>query len=234
MKTDSRVSVWPWPVKATPIWRSVSWDGRSHRAHKPLTGTLKPRAVAVSLGSTIAMLVFAHVTVKTLAFITKHNGMFGLVHLFDLDAEQNIPTLFSTGLLLMGALLSTILWKASRAEGLPERMWFVLAVAFTLLGVDEFCALHEGLVAPVRSTLHTTGLLYFAWVVPYGLATAATGLAAIPFLRRLDPLLGSHISCPAWCMSPGPLDSKCSVARISSKRKAERDVGAPDRLRRGS
>src|SRR5262249_30916640 len=48
-----------------------------------------------------------------------------------------------------------------------RRHWRGLCGVFAFLAVDELAQIHEGLTGPVRTLLHTSGALFFAWVVPY-------------------------------------------------------------------
>lgn len=99
-----------------------------------------------------------------------HNYVYGLVPLFELNAEQNAPTLFSTCLFLAGALLFLAVGHASRVAGEHWMIWLLLSGIFVFPALDEFAALHERRIVRVRSALDVSGPLYYAWVVPYALA----------------------------------------------------------------
>src|SRR5256885_4802293 len=94
--------------------------------------------------------------------------------LFDLDAEANIPTWFSSALLLMCAMLlaanAAAKWKTRDRYTIH---WIVLSVIFLYLSVDETAIIHEMSIKPLRSMLHPTGLLYEAWIIPGIVATVA-------------------------------------------------------------
>jgi len=90
--------------------------------------------------------------------------------MFYLDEENNIPTFFSSGILLLSACLLTVIAVLKKRERDSfAGHWIALAIIFILLAMDEASSTHELLTAPIRNLLHTSGLLYFAWVVP-GLA----------------------------------------------------------------
>ncbi|MFN7944215.1 MAG: hypothetical protein U0Z53_02465 [Blastocatellia bacterium] len=112
--------------------------------------------------------------------------LFGLVEKFDLDGENNIPNWYqSSSLLFCAALLATIcvLKRMSRARYVAH--WGGLALIFLALSLDESASLHEMLVEPVRSVLHTDGFLRYAWVIPGLLFAAGVGLAYLKFLAHL-------------------------------------------------
>jgi hypothetical protein len=64
--------------------------------------------------------------------------------------------------------------------------WSGIALLFVLLGIDESASLHEHLSEPVRHALGDVGgLLYFAYIVPYGIALAVLTAIYAPFVLGL-------------------------------------------------
>lgn len=107
----------------------------------------------------------------------------GFVRFFDLNKEKNAPALFSTfGLFLSGAALFTTAFQEYR---LKRFSWFTLGIIFLLLSYDELFSFHEDLIKPVRNYLNVSGYLYFAWVIPYGIATAILAVLFYKFLKAL-------------------------------------------------
>lgn len=116
-------------------------------------------------------------------FVTVHLG-FNLYHfevgevpwlvlqLFDLDAENNLPTWFSGFLLLNNSL---VLCVASTTAKRHRMHWMILAAGFLLLSIDEVAGLHETFhtAIDINWTLYATGIV------------ALVGAAFIPFLITL-------------------------------------------------
>lgn len=101
-----------------------------------------------------------------------------LLHqLFELDEENNVPTWFSSFLLLNNALV-TLFMAQARADGLKIQ-WRLLSAGFLMLAIDEVAGLHE--------SFHTA--IDFSWVLPASLLVAVIGLSFIPFLIRLEKRL---------------------------------------------
>jgi hypothetical protein len=124
----------------------------------------------------------------------------GLVPMFDLDVERNIPSFFSTGLILLCAgMMAALAYREPRSN---RPGWQGLSLIFVVLSADELVSLHERLIEPVRATLHTSGVLYFAWVVPYGVAAILIGLLYLRFLFRL-PRLTRNRMIVAGCVYVG-------------------------------
>lgn len=89
------------------------------------------------------------------------------IRLFDLNREANIPTWFSSFLLIVNAFILAIIAVRTKAQQGPYHIqWFVLAVIFMYLSIDEAALLHEMVEKPVRRALGLSGYLYFAWIVP--------------------------------------------------------------------
>lgn len=107
----------------------------------------------------------------------------GLVAMLHLDAEANLPTLFSVWLILNVAVVCAVLWRTAARD---RRYWAGLAIIFTLLALDEFAAIHERFIEPVQERFDTSGLLYWAWVIPYAIGVVVLALIYSRWLTRLD------------------------------------------------
>ena len=153
-----------------------------------MTLTLKPKKIALWLGTIITCLVLANIAGLFSKYYLGHDTVFGLVRLFNLDVESNVPTLFSTLQLLLAAGLLSIIAVARKKKGEHDYLyWLGLATIFFFLSADEAMQIHEQLIEPVRTALNASGLFYFAWVVPYGVLVAVVGLIYIRFILNLPP-----------------------------------------------
>lgn len=108
------------------------------------------------------------------------------VRLFYVDLEANVPTWYSSSVLLLCALLLALI-AAARWQGRQPfaRHWGALALLFLALSIDEAAILHEMAIAPLRPLVAGQPLLYYAWVVPGAAAVVVVGVAFVPFLRHL-------------------------------------------------
>lgn len=112
------------------------------------------------------------------------NGISGAsrIWILDVDAEMSIYTWASYCLIFLNAVfLFLIALKSSR----KVLYWLILSCVFGVLSLDEALSFHERLSDPVKNHLNTTGVFYFAWVIPALAACAVGALAYIPFLRSL-------------------------------------------------
>ena len=110
----------------------------------------------------------------------------GIRHIsfFDLNAEINLPTWWSTALLLICAALTALMAALKRNDRFWWG-WFFLALGFLFMSLDEVAQLHEKLSGPVREALHLSGFLYYGWVVPAAALLVVVGLSYIRFFLAL-------------------------------------------------
>jgi hypothetical protein len=107
----------------------------------------------------------------------------GYVRMLHLDGEHNVPAQFAALLLLLNAALF-LAWSRLRVARAPL-FWLLCAVAFAFLAVDELFELHERLGTILRQGGGFTGVLYYAWILPYAAGTLVLAGLALPALLRL-------------------------------------------------
>lgn len=147
---------------------------------------IQPRAALLVLIAMIALLAGAHLVGLTMKQLN-HERVFGLVRLFDMDRERNIPTLFSTCLFLASSFLSFTVARARWLREQPAKTWLLLSLVLLFLAVDEFCQIHEYLKDPTRKLLDVPdGFFGPAWVIPYGIAALAFFAVMVPFLMSQE------------------------------------------------
>jgi len=120
-------------------------------------------------------------------FVLGHGDVKGLVHLFNLDAEENIPTYFQVLLLLFAALLLAVIGALNRAQRIPHASkWAVLSFGFLFMAYDEAFQVHETLGPPLRKMLGSNlGVFHHAWIIPYIALVVLIGSYFLRFLLHL-------------------------------------------------
>jgi hypothetical protein len=118
------------------------------------------------------------------------NSLSSLSRSFDFNEEHNVPTFFSSVILLMAAGLLFLIYALRKHDKADGRKWQLLGLVFLFMAIDETVQIHEFLADVVRPRLPTDlrGLLYWAWVVPYGLLALAVAAYFISFVLRLPAL----------------------------------------------
>lgn len=147
-----------------------------------MTIVYEPKKVAIFLGVIILCLIAANmVGIVSHFYFGSHR-----IALFDLDKEGNVPTLYSAVTTLLCAALLAVIALARRKQAKRDYLyWAGLAVIFLYLALDDGAAIHENIIRPLRDTLHTSGVLYFAWVIPYGIFVLILMLLYLRFLFSL-------------------------------------------------
>ncbi|MGV8899582.1 MAG: hypothetical protein ACOH2B_10145 [Burkholderiaceae bacterium] len=150
--------------------------------------SLNPSYIARALGAVALFLVLASTAGQLTVYLTGHERVYGLVRLFNVGTELNLPAFFSTFILVFAALLLaviTVLEKKRQASHVFH--WAVLAFGFLFMAVDEAVTLHEMMVEPTRKLLGdgNLGAFYFAWVIPGIVIVLVLGLYFLKFLLHL-------------------------------------------------
>lgn len=147
---------------------------------------IRPNTVAFFLAAITALLILAHSAgLVWEAFHGKELGR-DLIKRFDLGREGNIPTWFSSTLLLLAALLQGLIAAITRIRQEPYLAhWIFLALIFFFLSCDETAQIHEWTVAHVYSIAKIPFFQFIGWVVPYSLLLILFGAAYLRFFLHL-------------------------------------------------
>lgn len=139
---------------------------------------------------TVLLLLLAFLLLANLASVLaelygEFDDDYKLIALFDFGAEKNVPTIYSSFALILCAALLGMIAVAHKQLGASCLPWFGLTAVFLYLAIDEGASLHERLTLPLRESFSTSGVLYFAWVIPYAAAIGVLALIYSRFLLRL-------------------------------------------------
>ncbi|MFZ2052894.1 MAG: hypothetical protein WAU81_01735 [Candidatus Aminicenantales bacterium] len=162
-----------------------------------------------ALGDTAFFLILISAATQLLRYWAHYALDHRFVRLFNVEAENNIPTLFSTVLLLFAACLLAVISLLKRRQSDPHRWcWAILSSGFLYLTIDEASSLHE-LLNRVAAVFYTAGAIgaemiggYYAGLhgsrnLDYRMiATVEEGLemaGVIVFIYALLKYIGSHL-----------------------------------------
>jgi hypothetical protein len=157
---------------------------------KPLEGLIvSPKRAAQALLVIAVCLLIANVAGQFSRRVLGHGHLFGLIDLFDADAESTVPAWYSSStLLLCSFVIATIAWleKAKGAPFVPH--WAGLSLVFLFLSLDEALGIHERTIGPLRPIVNAPGGVgYSPWVIPYAAFALLVALAYLRFLAHLSP-----------------------------------------------
>lgn len=137
---------------------------------------------------------------------TQHPNAWGIIPQFELDGEKNIPTYFSSFILLLSSLLLFVVALVKKKEqSMYTWRWRLLAFIFLYMSVDESAGLHEMFIYPLREHFHLTGILYFSWVIVGAAVVLGLGLYYLKFLIALEPKLRFRMICAGLLYVGGAL-----------------------------
>ncbi|WP_266205376.1 hypothetical protein [Pontibacter kalidii] len=137
-----------------------------------------------------AILVVLNTVAILCKYLTDHPNAWGIIPQFELDNERNVPTYFSSFILLLASvLLFTIAALKQRRKDKYTWHWRLLAIVFLYMSVDESAGIHEMLIYPLRDNFNMGGIFYFSWVIVGGLLVLGLGVYYLRFLFSLEPKL---------------------------------------------
>ncbi|WP_147383224.1 hypothetical protein [Pontibacter oryzae] len=123
-------------------------------------------------------------------YYTSHPNAWGIIPQFELDGEKNIPTYFSSFILILSSiLLFTISLVKKHERNKYTKHWRLLAFVFLYMSVDESAGLHEMFIYPLRDHFQLAGIFYFSWVIVGAAVVLILGLYYLRFLLELNPKL---------------------------------------------
>lgn len=167
---------------------------------------IESSAIVRVLGVLIVMLVLAHITGSVFRFVLGHDYVYGLVPLFDLDEEVNIPTYFASFLLLIAAALLGLVASSKKRDGDSHAThWVALATIFLYISIDESAGIHELLIIPVRNAFDLSSFLYFAWIIPGFMFVSVLAWSYRRFLWQLPSQTRRLFLLSALCYLAGAL-----------------------------
>lgn len=137
------------------------------------------------LAGFLIFLVLAHI----LSVIFQNAGHGNeLTHLFDVDNERNIPTVYNG--LLWGCSALIVFLLMLRTTGVVARLrWLFLSALFFYFAFDEILVLHESMAEPIRDLLSigNDSVFYHAWIVPAIAITVAITLLTL-YIKGRDSI----------------------------------------------
>jgi len=139
------------------------------------------------LAAVVAALVVLSFAGQLLKFEYGYPNVFGLVPLFDVNLENNVPTWYQSIALFACAALLALLAVAARRKHAPFALhWLALALIFLFLSMDEVGSLHERTVEPLsRLVGRPSGVWAPTWTILGAVAVVAIGASYLRFVLHL-------------------------------------------------
>ena len=146
---------------------------------------ISPKKVFKRFFYLIILLLLANILGLISKYYFDQEYFIALIQLFDFNIENNIPTLFSSFILIFSSILLAFIASTHKKQYSSYYPWAGLSLIFLFLSVDEIASIHERLGAQFRIAFNTSGLLYHAWVIPYGVILVVLIIVYFRFLVHL-------------------------------------------------
>lgn len=184
-----------WPFGSAPVVVN-GVHGNKPSSIDPGCITITPRSYLLLAVPIVAGLAAMGALAIYSTYVLGHGSVFGLVRLFNLDAEANIPTFFSSLNLALCGFLLVATGVFARNSGRPFFFsWLLLGLGALFVAIDEAAQIHELLDS---NTEWTGGLLQgedSPWVIVYTLIALGFAVAALRLFlhlpRRYQVLFGT-------------------------------------------
>jgi hypothetical protein len=128
---------------------------------------INPKKVFIILMSVMVLLVLVSVFLNFLRVLDI--PVFRVTRrVFDLNAERNIPTLFSSVTLLVSSmLLGFIAYLTRSTDGRYSLFWAVLSLGFLFLSIDETAYIHENLSEDIAGWIFVVAPFVILFLLGY-------------------------------------------------------------------
>jgi len=117
-----------------------------------------------------------------------YGGLLGLIPLFYVNSELNIPSCYSAVLLLVCSILLVVITALKIEDNARySNHWRGLSAISLFLSLDEIISLHERMILPLRTALQARSFLYSTWVLLGAGFVSLVLLIYFKFLLHLPP-----------------------------------------------
>lgn len=134
----------------------------------------------------VLILSILNIGLLLLRFFTGHSRLLGLGKMFNMGLEANVPTWFSSTILL---ICSVLLWIISRAVKMRRDRhavcWKILSIVFLYMSIDETATIHEVGADVLARVLGSSTLAGYGGVIPNSVLVLVVILVSLPLIRSL-------------------------------------------------
>ncbi len=143
--------------------------------------------IIIYLSIIFAVLALINIFLWYIFHFAPHIEIADILRLFDFDNEKNVPTLFNVLLLLINTyVLYAIYFFEKKTRDPRYSKWLILSALFVMMSADELFVLHEKLIDPVKNYFNTSGVFYFAWIIPVSLLVLVVVIYFLRFFLSLS------------------------------------------------
>lgn len=152
-----------------------------------MTIPLQQKGITKFLSLVAFILIMIHIVILCIYYYIGDPDTFDFVRMFDLDMERNVPTLFSSALLLIAGFLFYLLSKSPKeVTNGSRKYWLGLSLVFTFLAFDESAKIHEQLGDLTENFVDASGYLHYPWVISYGILVLVLAAFYLRFFLKME------------------------------------------------
>ena len=157
--------------------------------------SMRPLRTARVLAGLILLFMAAHIATQYARIELGRENLRGLVRLFDLDANGNIPSFYSAvTFLFAAACLYAIGVHAARTSAAYVRHWKALAILFVLVAIEEAAGVHHSFNLRVPEVdRRAWGPFYFTWTITYAVVVLLIAVVFLKFVVAHLPQLTRYL-----------------------------------------
>lgn len=101
------------------------------------------------------------------------------------NEEKNAPSIFSSILHFTASILLAVIGFSKLKINKHKAFWLFLSFLLLFTGLDELLRIHEKVGKAFSENYVTSGIFFFSWVIPYGIAVMILGLVIFRPLFQL-------------------------------------------------
>jgi len=151
---------------------------------------LRSASIIKFLSIIAILLILLNSIMLIVYFYVDDSKIFDFIQMVDLDQEANLPTVFSSAILLIAAFLFYLLSQKSKtSQDGQYHYWLGLSTVFGFLGFDEGATIHETLGDLTEKYVNASGYLHYPWVISYGILVIILGFLYFRFFLKMEKKL---------------------------------------------
>ncbi|MHB0998078.1 MAG: hypothetical protein ACYC27_02440 [Armatimonadota bacterium] len=179
--------------------------------------TINPLRIVNLLFYITSCIFIVSIIRSILVYVYDRPTLFGFARLLNVDTESNLPTWYSSSLLLAASFILYFIGDRTKYNaGKFASYWKILSGIFLFLSIDEACCIHEMIGLKIQSVFNTSGFVLYAWVIPWSIMLLIIWFTYMQFLKSLPIRVNKLFLLSAICYIGGAIGVEMIEAQYHS------------------